>query len=66
MPERDLGNACSPERLRALAGERPYERGEEYAVAGRVVRLAVGADSATATVAGSSPYRVALRLRSDC
>jgi uncharacterized Zn finger protein len=62
MADGDLHDACSPERLRALAGARSYERGEEYAVEGRVERLAVGVDSAMATVAGSSPYRVALRL----
>jgi uncharacterized Zn finger protein len=43
---RDL---CSPTRLRRLAGQRSFERGEEYAIDGRVERLAVADDSASAT-----------------
>jgi uncharacterized Zn finger protein len=62
MPDLELRRACSRGRLEALAGPGSYERGEEYAVDGRVQRLAVGVGSATATVAGSSLYHVALRL----
>ena len=55
---RDL---CTPPRLRRLAGARSFERGEEYAVEGRVERLTVGEDLVTATVVGAAPYHVALR-----
>jgi len=58
---RAVRDLCSPERLRRLAGVRSYERGEEYALEGRVERLTVAADSATATVMGTAPYRVTLR-----
>jgi uncharacterized Zn finger protein len=54
---RDL---CSPARLRRLAGQRSFERGEEYAIDGRVERLGVDEDSASATVIGAAPYRVTL------
>ena len=56
-----VGDLCSPARLRRLAGARSFERGEEYALDGRVERLAVAEDSATATVTGAAPYRVTLR-----
>jgi uncharacterized Zn finger protein len=62
MPAVGLRDACSRSRLEALAGAGSYERGEEYAFDGRVQRLAVEADSATATVAGSAPYQVVLRM----
>ena len=62
MSDGGLRDACSRGGLEALAGAASYERGEEYALDGRVQRLAVGADSATATVAGSSPYEIALRV----
>ena len=65
MSDGGLRDALAPTRLRALAGSRSYERGEEYAAAGLVQRLAVGVDSATATVTGSAPYQVALRSRPD-
>jgi uncharacterized Zn finger protein len=55
---RDL---CSPGRLLRLAGARSFERGEEYVLDGRVQRLALAEDSATATVLGAAPYRVTLR-----
>jgi uncharacterized Zn finger protein len=51
---------CAPE-LRRLAGAGPYERGEEYAIEGRVERLTVGENTAAATVMGAAPYRVTLR-----
>ena len=50
-----------PERLRVLAGERPYERGVTYYQEGRVTNLVDGGERITATVEGSSPYRVELR-----
>jgi uncharacterized Zn finger protein len=50
-----------PERLRALAGEGPYERGARYFEEGRVTNLVVQSDRATATVEGSHAYRVELR-----
>jgi len=62
MPGGGLRDICSPQRLRGLAGAASYERGEEYAREGRVKRLSVGEDAATATVTGTAPYRVALRL----
>ena len=58
---RDL---CSRERLRHLAGARSFERGEAYVLDGRVQRLAVAEDSASATVVGAAPYRVTLRRES--
>jgi uncharacterized Zn finger protein len=62
MREDDLRDACVPGRLRALAGEPSFQRGEEYARDGRVEGLTVRDDSVTATVRGSEPYRVALQL----
>jgi uncharacterized Zn finger protein len=62
MRDGDLRDACAPGRLRALAGEPSFQRGEEYAREGRVERLTVRDDSATATVRGSMPYRVALHV----
>lgn len=58
---RAVRDLCSPERLLRLAGARSFERGEEYALDGRVQRLALAEDSATATVMGAAPYRVTLR-----
>ena len=62
MPEDGLRDHCSRERLLDLAGARSYERGEEYALASRVDALIVSDDSASATVTGSAPYRVTLRV----
>lgn len=57
-----LRDACAPDRLRRLAGERSWERGEEYAAAGRVSGVVMDGSTATATVAGGERYRVRLRL----
>jgi uncharacterized Zn finger protein len=46
--------------LRCLAGVRPYERGLDYAEAGRVGRLARDEEALEATVHGTRRYRVRL------
>ena len=60
-----LRDACSPQRLRRLAGEPSYGRGEDYAAERRVERLSAGDDAATAMVAGTTAYRVELRIDAD-
>lgn len=47
--------------LRALAGRRSYERGEDYFEAGCVDRFVIEGDVLLATVLGTQPYRVELR-----
>jgi uncharacterized Zn finger protein len=47
-----LREACAPRHLRRLAGERSYERGQEYRATGRVSGVVVSETTATAAVAG--------------
>jgi uncharacterized Zn finger protein len=57
-----LSDACAPARLLRVAGGRCYERGEDYAAGRRVRLLAVDTESAVASVAGTTDYRVRLWL----
>ena len=57
----DLGKALDRSLLRALAGSRSYERGEDYFESGCVERLALEGDAVHATVQGIHRYRVELR-----
>ena len=57
---RKLETAFEPQALRALAWQRSFERGAGYAADGRVKRLKVEREEATATVRGTQPYRVRL------
>lgn len=56
-----LGEALDRSLLRALAGSRSYERGEEYCESGCVERLAMEGEALLATVQGTHRYRVELR-----
>lgn len=47
--------------LRALAGSRSYERGEDYHGSGCVERLGIEGEAVVATVQGTHRYRVELR-----
>src|SRR5919109_893111 len=47
--------------IRALAGERSFERGERYYAGGRVSPLERAGEELRATVLGTRPYRVVLR-----
>ncbi len=51
--------------LRALAGGRSFERGEEYFELGHVERVTLEGDTASAVVQGSDRYRVRLRQGAD-
>ncbi len=57
---RKLETAFGPQALRALAWQRSFERGAGYAADGRVKRLKVEREEATATVRGTQQYRVRL------
>jgi uncharacterized Zn finger protein len=48
--------------IRALAGERSFERGERYYAGRRVSPLERGREELRTTVVGTEPYRVVLRL----
>jgi uncharacterized Zn finger protein len=56
-----LAKVLDRSQLRALAGSRSYERGEDYYESGCVERLAIEGDSVVATVQGTHRYRVELR-----
>lgn len=58
-----FAKAFAPDALRALAGERSFERGAAYTA--RVKRLSVGDREATAAVRGTRTYRVRLWLEDD-
>ena len=60
-----LREVCASARVSRHAGGHSFERGEEYAATGRVRLSSLGERSAVATVAGTSDYRVALRLGRD-
>lgn len=67
-----VSNASSPfaaflERgtLRRIAGERSFERGEDYFVNGQVKALAEHEEAITAKVQGTRPYRVKLWIAED-
>ena len=64
MLDSGLRDACASDRLRRRAGERSWERGVEYAAAGRVTGVVVEGTRVTATVAGGDRYRVRLSLDS--
>ncbi|MEU6645842.1 DUF6880 family protein [Saccharomonospora sp. NPDC046836] len=55
----------SERSVRALADARSFERGRAYFAAGRVRRFAVDGTSLTATVAGTSVYRVRLDITAN-
>jgi uncharacterized Zn finger protein len=54
----------TPTRLQDLAGDRSYERGEDYFRQGRVQSLMESGDEITATVVGTELYEVTLRAES--
>lgn len=58
-----LTQTLSPALLRALADTAVFERGQDYAAAGRVSRPEVSALSAVAEVQGSVSYTVRLWLK---
>ena len=51
--------------VRALAGDRAYERGTEYFWSGRVTTFIVDAEHVTAVVRGTEDYRVLLAASTD-
>jgi uncharacterized Zn finger protein len=51
-----------PDRLRLLAGDAAFARGEAYAAAGAVTLLREDAGHLVAVVRGSEDYRVRLRV----
>ncbi len=55
-----LSKALNLRALRRLAGDRSFERGEQYFAEGRVEDLAEHGQRVTATVAGTEPYTVKL------
>ena len=54
--------AFTHEKLRKLAGDRAYERGEVYARNGRVGEIAEDGGHLTASVTGDMRYRISLRV----
>ena len=58
----DFQMAFGPDALRALAKVRSFDRGAAYAADGRVKRLKVGDEGASATVRGTRAYQVHLWL----
>jgi uncharacterized Zn finger protein len=65
MLDARLRDACAPRHLRRLAGERSYERGEEYAAAGRVSGVVVSETALTATATGGERYQEAIDLLAE-
>jgi hypothetical protein len=66
MPARKtLQSYLSPQRLRTLAGDKVFARGEAYAVGGQVHLLEHTAEEAVGEVMGTHPYRVELQLKSE-
>lgn len=57
MPPKSLAATLTRERLRKLAGDRSYERGEQYARAGHVGDVAEDGGHITAFVTGTDRYR---------
>ncbi len=62
MTRKSLSATLTRERLRALAGDRAFERGERYARDGRVGDVAEDGGHVTAWVAGTERYRSDLRV----
>jgi uncharacterized Zn finger protein len=60
-----LAKLLSEPNLRCLAGARSYERGLDYAAAGRVARLTRSAEGVSASVQGTRRYRVELWVGDD-
>jgi len=61
-PSAAFRKAFGADACRAMLPAPAFERGRVYAEEGRVRRLSIGADAVTATVDGSVPYEVSLRL----
>ncbi|MGQ0714865.1 MAG: SWIM zinc finger family protein [Gemmatimonadaceae bacterium] len=59
-----MKRTLTPDVLRELAGPAAFERGEEYAAAGRVISLAEDRARITAEVQGTETYDVELRITS--
>jgi uncharacterized Zn finger protein len=62
MPRRSLVATLTRERLRTLAGDRTYDRGERYAHDGHVGDVAEDGGHLVAWVTGTHRYRAELRV----
>jgi uncharacterized Zn finger protein len=70
MPESSL-DCLNVARVRSLAGERWFARGEAYVQQGRVTNLRVSGNSISGSVSGTETYRVKIscsnsRISYDC
>ena len=61
---KQLKEALSKSKLKQLAGEVYFTRGEEYFRSGNVLNLITGDDFASGKVLGTQPYRVHISIKS--